>query len=160
MANLTIIALVGKNLELGKDNDLIWKIKEDMKFFREYTIHKKIVMGINTFYSLPKLLPNRKHIVITSRNLDLGEDVSVFHSIFDVVAYLNSLDEEVMIIGGAKVYKEMLPYTDSMILTLVDDSCEADVYFPSFDSNLWNQELLGEYETDDFTYKRIRYNKK
>ena len=65
MKNITMIAAVGKNLELGKDNDLIWHFKEDMKFFKENTINKPIVMGMKTLESLPQLLPKRSHIVLT-----------------------------------------------------------------------------------------------
>ena len=79
--NITLIAAIGLNYELGKDNDLIWSIPEDLKFFRENTMDKTIVMGMNTLKSLPKLLPNRKHIVLTSRNIELDSNVIVVHSI-------------------------------------------------------------------------------
>ena len=68
--NLVIIAAVGENSELGKDNELIWHLPGDLKFFREKTIGKNIVMGRKTFESLPKILPNRHHIVITRGNID------------------------------------------------------------------------------------------
>ena len=71
MKNITMIAAVGKNLELGKDNDLIWHFKEDMKFFKENTINKPIVMGMKTLESLPHLLPKRTHIVLTRQNKKL-----------------------------------------------------------------------------------------
>lgn len=160
MASLTIIAAVGKNLELGINNDLIWKIKEDMKFFREYTIGKKIIMGSKTFYSLPRLLPNRKHIVITSKNLDLGEDIMIFHSIEDLINYLKFINEEVMVIGGASIYKELLIFADTMILTEIDQTANATVFFPKFNSDEWNSTLLGEYNELDFSYKRVKYLRK
>lgn len=108
MTNLTLIAAIGKNYELGKDNDLIWKIKEDMLFFKEYTMNKTIIMGSNTFYSLNGLLPNRKHIVISSRNLNLGEYVLVLHSIKELLNYLKYFNEEAIVIGDAKIYKELI----------------------------------------------------
>lgn len=73
MSKLIIIAAIGKNNELGKDNDLIWTSKEDMKFFRETTTGHTIVMGRNTFDSLPKVLPNRTHIVLTGQDIVLPE---------------------------------------------------------------------------------------
>lgn len=160
MANLTIIAAVGKNFELGKDNDLIWKIKEDMKFFKEYTWGKKIIMGSNTFYSLPGLLPNRKHIVITSKNLDIGSEVLVVHSIEELLEYLKSINEEVMIIGGARVYSELLSFSDKMILTEINSNVDASVYFPRFDYSEWVSEIIGEYETSELIYKRVMYKRK
>ena len=73
--NITLIAAIGLENELGKDNDLIWHIPEDLKFFRENTMSKTIVMGLNTFNSLPRLLPNRKHIVLTRRNIEIDSSV-------------------------------------------------------------------------------------
>ena len=74
---ITIIAAIGKNRELGKDNKLIWRIKEDMQFFKDNTIGKPIVMGRKTYESLPNKLPNRKHIILTSKNLSLDDDIIV-----------------------------------------------------------------------------------
>ena len=92
--NITLIAAVGKNLELGKDNTLIWSIPEDLNFFRENTMGKTIVMGMNTLKSLPKLLPNRKHVVITRKNIELDSSIVVVHSIDELLSYIDSLDEE------------------------------------------------------------------
>ena len=76
MYKITLIAAIGRNLELGLNNDLIWKIPDDLKFFKEQTIGKYIVMGINTFNSLPKVLVNRKYIVMTSKDIYLGKKSS------------------------------------------------------------------------------------
>lgn len=160
MANITIIAAVGRNRELGKNNDLIWHIKEDMKFFKECTMNKKIIMGSKTFYSLPGLLPNRKHIVLTRRNLDLSSEVLIIHNIEDLLTYLKELKEEVMVIGGAQIYKEMLPYTDTMILTEIEETTLADAYFPEFNETNWEKETLGNYETPKLKYKRVEYTRK
>ena len=70
MKNVNMIAAIGKNNELGKDNKLIWNLPNDLKFFKNMTMDKEIIMGSNTFYSLPKLLPGRKHIVLTRRNIE------------------------------------------------------------------------------------------
>ena len=98
--NITLIAAIGKNHELGKDNSLIWSIPEDLKFFRDNTIGKPIIMGLNTLNSLPRLLPNRRHIVLTHREISLDSSIIVFHSIEELLRYLETLDEEVMVIGG------------------------------------------------------------
>ena len=127
--NITLIAAVGKNLELGKDNTLIWSIPEDLKFFRDNTIGKTIVMGMNTLKSLPKLLPNRKHVVLTRKNVELDPSIVVVHSIDELLSYIESIDEEVMIIGGAQIYSQMIGYASKMLLTEIDDSRDADVIF-------------------------------
>ena len=97
MKNITMIAAVGKNLELGKDNDLIWHFKEDMKFFKENTINKPIVMGMKTLESLPHLLPKRTHIVLTRQNKKLDNGIIIVHSVDELLDYIKRYDDEVMI---------------------------------------------------------------
>lgn len=157
MNNLTIIACIGENKELGYKNNLIWHIKEDLQFFKKETIDKEIVMGRKTLESLPGLLQKRKHLVISSHNIDL-EDVVVFSSISKFLEYASSKDNEIMIIGGASIYKELLPYTNKMILTEVSKSSIADVYFPNFDKNDWKQELIYNNE-NNIKYKRLVYKR-
>ena len=104
MKNITMIASVGKNLELGKNNDLIWHFKEDMKFFKENTMGKPIVMGMNTLNSLPKLLPGRTHIVLTTKNnISLDEQIVVVHTIDELLNYIKKYGKEVTLIGGASI---------------------------------------------------------
>ena len=110
MKNITLIAAIGKNRELGKDNGLIWSIPEDLKYFRDNTMGKYIVMGMNTFNSLPKLLPGRNHVVLTHRDIELDSSVIVFHALDDLLQYIETLDKEVMVIGGAMIYKQFIEY--------------------------------------------------
>jgi len=160
MKNITMIAAIGKNNELGKNNQLIWHLKEDLKFFRDQTINKPIVMGIKTFESLPGLLPKRKHIVLTRRDIDLGPEVDVFHSIDEL---LNSIKEyeEVMIIGGASIYKQFLEYADKLILTEIEaEDSSADAYFPTFNHDEWNAKLIAEKTEGSISYKHLVYTRK
>ena len=157
---ITIIAAIGKNREIGKDNQLIWRIKEDMMFFKENTIGKPIVMGRKTFESLPHKLPNRKHIILTSRNLDLDDDIVISHSIDEVLDWINKYNDEVMIIGGAKVYAEFLPYSNRLLLTEIDDyDADADAFFPEIDDN-WEKTVIKENKDNKPTYKHVEYLKK
>jgi len=158
--NITLIAAVGKNLELGRDNTLIWSIPKDLKFFRENTIGKTIVMGMNTLKSLPKLLPNRKHVVLTRRNVELDSSIIIVHSIDELLSYIDSLDEEVMIIGGAQIYSQMIEYANKMLLTEIDDSKDADVYFPSFSLDDWDRDVIGEHQYEDINYSHVVYTRK
>ena len=163
MKNIVIIAAIGPNNELGKNNDLIWKLPEDMKFFRESTINKPVVMGINTFRSLPKMLPNRKHIVLTHQTLEEKDDLIVFNNLEKLLEYLETIETDIMIIGGAKIYEEFLPHADIMLLTEIEkqnNDILADRYFPEFDREEWNSELLGEYSNENIKYKRFKYDKK
>lgn len=159
MKNITMIAAVGKNLELGKDNHLIWHLKEDLQFFKEQTMNKPIIMGYKTLESLPKLLPGRKHIVLTSRNLELDPAILVVHSIDELLEKVSEYPE-VMVIGGASVYKQMLDYSDKLVLTEIDASAPCDVYFPSFNKEDWNREVLCEHDDKDIHYKHLVYTRK
>lgn len=160
MKNITMIAAVGKNLELGRNNDLIWRFKEDMKFFREQTMGKPMVMGYNTFLSLPGLLPGRKHIVLSFEKIDLGKDVEVVTSMDELLDKIVEYPE-VMIIGGASIYKQMLEYSNKLILTEVNaEAKDADVYFPKFNKNDWEEELLSEQEENDIKFKHLVYTRK
>ena len=160
MHNLTIIAAVGKNNELGNQNELLWKIPEDMQFFRKKTIGKHIVMGMNTLNSLPSLLPDRKHIVLTQKNRELNSEIKVFNNKNDLLNYVKLLNDEVFIIGGAQIYALLLEDVDKMILTEIDASSKADVYFPQFDKSLWNVEEVSEHEYQGMQYKRLLYTRK
>ena len=160
MDNITMIAAIGKNNELGKNNDLIWKFKEDMQFFKEQTMGKPIVMGIKTLESLPKLLPGRKHIVLTTKNIELAPSILVVHSIDELLEEVIKYPE-VMIIGGASIYKQMLEYSNKLILTEVDaEAKDADVYFPKFNKKDWTKEVLSEQEENDIKFKHLVYTRK
>ena len=161
MKNITMIAAIGKNRELGKNNDLIWHLKEDMKFFKDQTMGKPIVMGRKTFESLPKLLPGRKHIILTKQKLDVPEEVLLFHNKEGVLDYIKSYQEEVMIIGGASIYKEFLEDSNKLVLTEIDDEDKtADTYFPYFNKNEWLKEELSTEEENNIKYKHIIYTRK
>lgn len=159
MDNITMIAAVGKNLELGRNNDLIWHFREDMKFFRKETMGKPIVMGMRTLESLPKLLPGRKHIVLTSKNPSLPEDVVIVHSIDELLESIKDYPE-VMVIGGASVYKQLLEYSDKLILTEIDAEADADVFFPKFNVEDWDSVIVGENEENNIKYKHLVYTRK
>ncbi len=163
MKNVTMIAAIGKNNELGKNNDLIWKFKEDMQFFKEQTMGKTMAMGYKTFYSLRggKPLPGRKHIVLTSRNLEENPQIIIVRSLEELLKYIEEYKEEVMIIGGASIYKAMLEYADKLVLTEIDaEDKEADAFFPEFNKEEWNNEILSEHEENNIKYKHLVYKRK
>lgn len=160
MNNITLIAAIGRNRELGKNNDLIWSIPDDMKFFRDNTMGKNIVMGINTLNSLPRLLPNRRHIVLTHRDIKLDDEIMICHSIDELLNYIDSIDEEVMVIGGAGVYAQMIEYANKMLLTEIESEAEADVYFPNFSMDDWNRLELSNNQFNGIKYSHVLYRRK
>ncbi|MDD2409596.1 MAG: dihydrofolate reductase [Bacilli bacterium] len=161
MNNLIIIAAIGRNGELGKENNLIWRTKEDMQFFKEKTTNHYIVMGRKTFESLPKILPNRIHIVLTKSNMSFPEKVIRLNSIEEFLSYIQNIDDDVYIIGGAQIYKELMEYANMMYLTEFDEICkEADVFFPQIDQLLWNEEIIHNYPESKPKYLRKLYTRK
>lgn len=127
------IAAIGKNRGLGKDNDLIYKIPEDMKHFRDATMGHPVISGRKNFESMGRALPGRPTIVVTRDTTYKPEGVTVVHTIEDAIAKAQELDQEkVFIIGGGEIYKAALPYTDTLDLTLIDDDKPADVFFPNY----------------------------
>ena len=163
MNNITLIAAIGKNNELGKNGDLIWKFKEDLDFFKSQTMGKPMVMGYNTFYSLRKgkPLPGREHIVLTSKNIDPNPQITVVRSVDELLKYIEDYKDEVMVIGGAMLYNTMLPYANKLVLSEIDaKDSEAEVYFPVFNKNEWSSKLLGKQEEKGISYKHIIYTRK
>lgn len=157
---IIIIAAIGKNNELGKDNKLLWHLPSDLKFFKEKTLGKTIVMGKNTFESLPKVLPNRKSVVLSHIEMNLPSDVIVFYDFKELLQYIKTVKDDVYIIGGAQMYKQFLELSDMMYLTEVDYTCEADVFFPNFNKEEWDSTCLKKVEENNMKFKHMQYVKK
>lgn len=155
---ISIIAAVGKNLELGKNNDLIWHIKKDLKNFKELTMGKKIVMGTNTYKSLPKKLEGRSYIILSSSLKDI-DDCSIYSDFDELLEYINSLNEEVMVIGGASIYKLFLPYADKLYLTEIEDESDADAYFPDFNKSEYRKKIIEENTDENIKYSFVLYER-
>lgn len=156
--SISIIAAVGKNLELGKNNDLIWHFKEDMRFFKETTTGHTVVMGRKTFESLPKALPNRRNIVISSNPDYVAEGAEVVTDINDV--YSLAENDEVFIIGGGKIYSRFINDADKLYLTEIDAAQpSADVYFPSFDKAEYIREVINNFCIDGVNFSHVLYSK-
>lgn len=135
---VSIIVAISENNVIGKDNALLWRLSDDMQFFKRTTTGHHIIMGRKTFDSLGKrLLPNRTSIVIT-RNSDyeMPEGGIVAHSVEDAIAKVTN-ETEAFIIGGEQIYKASLSFADTLYVTRVHHSFEGDAYFPEIDMNQW-----------------------
>lgn len=156
--SVSMIAAVGKNLELGKNNDLIWHFKEDMKFFKDTTMGHTVVMGRKTFESLPKALPGRKNIVISSNAEYQAQGATVVTSVEEALQIADN--EEIFVIGGGKIYAEFLPYADKLYLTEIDAECaDADIYFPQFNKSDYIKEIINYYDIDGVEFYHVVYKK-
>ncbi len=130
---LVHIVAVGSDLGIGKGNNLLWRIPEDLARFKKLTTGKTIIMGRKTFESLPKVLPEREHIVVTRNKSYVYEhpQVTVVHDLDDVISkYIDSKDE-VFVIGGGELYTSTLPYTDKLYVTEVFCQKDSDTYYPN-----------------------------
>ena len=139
---ISIIAAMGKNREIGYQNELLWRLPNDMKFFRATTMGKPILVGRKTFESFGgKPLPGRTNIVITQDKQYQREGATIVHSVDDAIAVGKLAaggDGEIMIIGGASFYEQLLPLADRLYLTYVDGEFTADSWFPEFDESQWS----------------------
>lgn len=160
---LSIIVAIAKNHIIGSNNQLLWNIPEDMKRFREITTGHTVMMGKRTFDSIGKPLPNRKNIVLAQENekVENSENVEIVHSLEDLIKLKDS-DEECFVIGGAMVYKQLMPYCNKMYITLIDKEFEGDVSFPQIEDNMWKvtSETPGkDCESVGLDYKFINYER-
>ncbi len=136
MKNLSMIAAVGENLELGYKNQLLCHLPVDLKHFKEITSGHTVIMGDRTWESLPKKpLPNRRNIVVTLDNITFP-DCETVHSIEDALKLIEN-EEEAFIMGGATMYKLFLPYAGKLYLTRIQSAFTADVYFPAIREEEW-----------------------
>lgn len=158
---ISIIAAIGENNELGKNNDLIWHLPNDLKFFKSVTTGKTVLMGRNTFWSLPKVLPNRTNIVITDMDEDYPKEVVIYNSIEAFLEDYKNTEEEVFIIGGASIYSQFINIADKIYLTEVAATCDdAQVYFPQFDKEQYEKDIVGQNEDNGISYKHVLYKRR
>jgi dihydrofolate reductase len=133
---ITIIAATAQNNELGKGNTLVWHLPDDFKRFKALTTGHHIIMGRKTFESFPKPLPNRTHVVITRQKSYSPEGCIVAGSIEEALGICPE-KEEIFIIGGGEIYNLALPFTTKIELTRVNQSFDADTFFPEIDLKEW-----------------------
>ena len=162
---MKLIAAVDKNWGIGKDNSLLVSIPEDMKFFRETTSGKTVVMGRKTLESFPggRPLKNRVNIVLTQNAGYEKEGAVIVHDIEELNAELKKYDtDDIFVIGGGSIYEKLLPMCDTAYITKIDKAFDADTFFPDLDKNEeWAVEEQGEtFLSGDICYSFVRYRKK
>jgi dihydrofolate reductase len=160
---ISIIVAVSDDWGIGKDNELLWHISEDMKRFKRLTTGKIVIMGKKTWYSLPKRpLPGRRNIVLTDVE---GEKIDGSETVYSVDEALTrcSKEEEAFVIGGGSIYRQFMPRVDRLYITHVHMKAPADIYFPEIDLNIWevtDKEHYPVSETNTIPYTYIIYERK
>ena len=149
---LSIIVAIAENNIIGGDNKLLWHIPEDLKRFKAITSGNTIIMGRKTFESLPGVLPNRKHVIITrDENYSVdNENVEVIHSLSEVINKYKNSSEPAFIIGGGEIYKQLNHNVDNLLLTKVFKSFDGDTSFPQIDLN----EFAVDFESEILTCEK------
>ena len=146
---ISLIWAMDENRVIGINNSLPWKLPADMKWFRAQTMGKPIIMGRKTFESFgAKPLPGRDNIVIT-RDLDYqAEGIKIAHSIEQAITAAGSVDE-IMIIGGASFYEQMLPHADRLYVTIIHEEFQGDAWFPDFNMEDWKVMSREDHQSDE-----------
>ncbi|MGN0404664.1 MAG: dihydrofolate reductase [Bariatricus sp.] len=161
---MKLIVAADRNWAIGKDNKLMWSIPADMKFFRETTKGNVVIMGRKTLESFPQGQPlkNRVNIVITKNPSYKVKDAVVVHSVEEAIEESKKYDGEVFVIGGESIYRAMLPYCDTALVTRIDYAYEADTWFPNLDEDEeWELTDEGEEQTCfDLEYAFTTYERK
>jgi dihydrofolate reductase len=159
-----IVVAIAENRVIGKDNQLIWHLPEDLKHFKLLTMGHPMVMGRKTFEAIGKPLPGRTTIIITRQaDYQAPEGCIVTTSLEEALQEAMALDEQVMVVGGAEIYQQALPLAEVVHLTLVHESFDGDVSFPELNAEEWDITAQQEHEADEkhaypfsfFTFRRI-----
>ena len=160
---IAIVVAAAENNVIGKDNGLIWHLPADLRHFKQVTMGHPMLMGRKTFESIGKPLPGRTSIIITTQKDYAAKGCIVTHSLQEAVEQAKALDEEICIIGGAEIYRQALPLTDSIYLTRIHHSFEGDVFFPEIKEEEWEAVEQEHHEPDEknkYSYSFITLKRK
>ena len=150
----SIIVAIGKNNEIGKNNKLLWHIPEDLENFKKITLNKKVVMGRKTFESIGRPLPKRENIVLTrNNNYALDNEIRIYNDLETLLSEYGNSKEEIFILGGEQIYKEILDKNmiTKLYISFIDyESKEADAYFPKINYDDWLLEKSEKHKGWDF----------
>lgn len=161
MLEIILIAAIGKNRELGKNGDLIWRLSSDLKRFKEKTNGNPIIMGRKTFESIGRPLPKRVNIIVTRDTTYHNEGCVVAHSVEQAIETAkNTGAEKVFVIGGSEIYKQALPFAHTLDLTLIDaEDGDADVFFPEFRNEFKEVSKEKPREENGVSYAWVTYRR-
>lgn len=161
---LSIIVAKAKNNSIGKNNELLWHLPDDLKRFKKLTSGHTIIMGRKTFESIGRVLPNRNHVIL-SQNPDFkvnDPNVKIVHSIDELKVY-QDCEEECFVIGGAMIYHLLMPYVTKMYVTEIDQDFVGDAIFPKINQEIWKEverQVGPEDGENHFKYEYVTYVKK
>jgi dihydrofolate reductase len=144
---LSLIVAMDRGRLIGRDGDLPWRLPNDLKYFKAQTVGKTVLMGRRTWASLGRPLPQRDNWVLTRDRAFRAEGARVFHRLDDALAVHGA--GELMVIGGAELYRQVLPLADRLYLTEVDAELDGDTRFPAFDRSQWCEIAAESHRADE-----------
>ncbi|MBM7598403.1 dihydrofolate reductase [Virgibacillus halotolerans] len=161
---ISLLLAMDRNHVIGLNNDLPWRLPKDLRFFKEKTTGNTIIMGRKTYESMGGALPNRRNVVITSSENPFPENVHVIRNLESIREWdKESPNEEVFVIGGGNIFKQILPFADRIYITWIDQDFDGDTYFPEFSELDWSltSKVKGEKnETNPYDYYFLQYDRK
>jgi len=161
--NISIIVAIAENNAIGKNNELLWNLPEDLKRFKHITTGHTVIMGRRTFLSLPKgALPNRRNMVISDVKGETFPNCEMVSSVEEAVSLCDE-KEESFIIGGGMVYRQFLPHARRLYITRVHKEFEADTFFPEINFDEWDETERKKFPADDknpYPFSFITYQRK
>ncbi|SES79354.1 dihydrofolate reductase [Oceanobacillus limi] len=160
---ISLLVAMDRNQVIGVNNDLPWRLPNDLKFFKELTVGNTIIMGRKTFDSIGRALPKRRNVVLSRNQISFPESVEVIRDIETIVEWNNqNPNEEYFVIGGAVLFEQLLPYADRMYITWIDYDFSGDTYFPTFSLSDWEltSKVKGERnENNPYDYYFLQYDR-
>ena len=160
---VSAIVAVSENGYIGKENQIPWHLPKDLQYFKKTTLGHPVIMGRRTWDSLPEKyrpLPGRQNIVITSQSEFEAPGAIIVSSAEEAIEKTKEIDEEIFIIGGARVFEESLHLADRLILTEIEGEKESDTYFPRFNDLFIKESEEGPFEHEGIKYWFVEYRKK
>ncbi|MEH6888388.1 dihydrofolate reductase [Bacillus sp. JJ864] len=160
---ISLLVAMDKNRLIGKENQLPWHLPADLAYFKKVTMGHPIIMGRKTFESIGRPLPGRTNIILTRNQNYEMEGCKVIHSIDDVKKMDEHMNEELFVIGGAEIFKEVLPFADRLYITQIEEVFEGDTFFPEINYNEWEEISVTQGVTDEknpYTYAYHVYGRK
>lgn len=158
---ISLIVAHDLNKVIGVNNTMPWHIPEELGYFKKMTMGKAMIMGRKTYESIGRPLPGRETIVITRNDSYKEEGITVVHELEEAIKIAEKYSDEVMIIGGAEIFRISLAYADRLYITLIDHAFEGDTFFPEYDGD-WTLTSASDEQksTDGTTYQYLIYERK
>ncbi|PMC39245.1 dihydrofolate reductase [Bacillus sp. UMB0899] len=136
---ISLLVAMDKHRLIGRDNQLPWHLPQDLAYFKKVTMNHKIVMGRKTFESIGRPLPGRENIIVTRDKTYTQKGCTILHSIEEIIELSSHSKDELFVIGGAEIFKEILPVSDRLYITEIDHEFEGDTYFPDRNHSEWKK---------------------